>query len=103
MQIDLTEQQQKIVASAITAASVVVLLAIVLAAFRYVIGFVSHFSGVFLPPILVVGGLALLAAWFTALALNHWRLARHLSNPPLVFLAVTALYVVGIGTFLIPI
>lgn len=60
------------------------------------------FGGVYLPPSFVVVLLALLAAWGTTRALNRFRLSRHFANPPLVFVAMTTLYVVGIGTFLIP-
>jgi len=56
---------------------------------------------VYLPPLLVAATLGLLAAVFTAHWLNRRRLTRHLANPSLVFLAVTAIYTVVIGTLFI--
>lgn len=57
--------------------------------------------GVYLPPVLVVGLMALAAAWFTARLLNRLRFTRFVSNPPLVFAAVIALYFGIFGTFVI--
>jgi hypothetical protein len=57
---------------------------------------------VFLPPSLVVALLALAAAMLTANLLNRLRLSRFFFYPPLVLLALTTLYIVGIGTWIIP-
>ncbi len=58
-------------------------------------------SGVFIPPILPVLALALIAAWLTAYFLNKYRLARHFMFPQLVFLGFLAIYGVLFSTFLI--
>lgn len=57
---------------------------------------------VYLPPFLVVALLAVTAAALTAHLLNRFRLSRYFFYPPLVLLALTALYIVGIGTWIIP-
>jgi hypothetical protein len=57
---------------------------------------------VYLPPLLVVTWLGLAAATLTAHLLNRFRLPRSFFYPPLVLLALTALYIVGIGTWIIP-
>ena len=57
---------------------------------------------VYLPPFLVVALLAVAAAMLTAHLLNRFRLSRFFFYPPLVLLALTALYMVGIGTWIIP-
>lgn len=59
--------------------------------------------GVFVPPLFVVMVIAVVAATATALLLNRYRLSRFFINPPLVFVAIIAIYVVLIGTFIIPI
>jgi hypothetical protein len=57
---------------------------------------------VYLPPFLVAALLAVAAAVLTAHLLNRFRLSRYFFYPPLVLLALTALYIVGIGTWIIP-
>jgi hypothetical protein len=57
---------------------------------------------VYLPPFLVVTLLAMAAATLTAHLLNRFRVSRFFFYPPLVLLALTALYIVGIGTWIIP-
>jgi len=59
--------------------------------------------GVYLPPSLVVGTLALLLAYATALGLNRAGLSQFFAAPGLVFAAMTVLYFVAVGTFLIPV
>ena len=44
-----------------------------------------------------------LLAVATASWLNRTRLSRHFFFPPLVFLAMTVIYTIVIGTFLIPV
>jgi hypothetical protein len=59
-------------------------------------------GGVYLPPILVAGCLGILLAYGTASLLNRYRLSRHFFYPPLVFVALTALYTVAVGYLFIP-
>ena len=59
------------------------------------------FGEVFLPPLLVVGFLGLIASIVTARLLNRYRLSRYLANPSLVFVAMVVIYTIIIGTFLI--
>ena len=59
-------------------------------------------GGVYLPPMLIAGIAAVVAAVLTARLLNRWRLSRYLFYPPLVFVALTVIYTVLIGTFVIP-
>jgi hypothetical protein len=56
----------------------------------------------YLPPFLVVTLLAMAAATLTAHLLTRFRVSRFFFYPPLVLLALTALYIVGIGTWIIP-
>ena len=56
---------------------------------------------VFMPPLLVAAFLGLLAAMVTAHLLNRYRLSRYFFYPPLVFFALTIIYTVLIGTFII--
>ena len=58
-------------------------------------------SGMYVPPLLVVGFLATLAAIVTAQLLNRYRLSRYFFYPPLVFLALAVIYGGLIGIFLI--
>ena len=60
-------------------------------------------GGVYMPPLLVAGVLGALLAVATASWLNRTRLSRHLFYPPLVFVAMTVIYTIVIGTFLIPV
>ena len=55
-------------------------------------------GGVYLPPMLLAFFLGLIAAGFTARWMNRRRLGRYLANPPLVFLAMSVIYTVAIGT-----
>ena len=56
---------------------------------------------VYMPPLLVAGFLGLIAAMVTAHVLNRYRLTRYFFYPPLVFIALTIIYTVFIGTFII--
>ena len=56
---------------------------------------------VLMPPLLVAGTLAVIFTLVTAHLLNRKRLSRHFSNPPLVFVSLTVIYTVIIGTFFI--
>ena len=59
-------------------------------------------GGVYLPPMLIAGLLGTLAAVLMARLLNRYRLSRYFFYPPLVFVALTILFTVLIGTFVIP-
>jgi hypothetical protein len=54
-----------------------------------------------MPPLLVAGILGGIAAVVTARLLNRYRVSRYFYYPPLVFIALMAIYTVLIGTFLI--
>ena len=56
---------------------------------------------VYMPPLLVAAFLGLIAAIVTAHLLNRYRLTRYLFYPPLVFVALTIIYTIFIGTFII--
>lgn len=56
---------------------------------------------VYMPPLLVAAFLGLIAAMLTARLLNRYRLTRYFFYPPLVFIALTIIYTVLIGTFII--
>jgi hypothetical protein len=56
---------------------------------------------VYMPPLLVAAFLGLIAAMLTAHLLNRYRLTRYFFYPPLVFIALTIIYTVFIGTFII--
>ena len=59
--------------------------------------------GVYWPPLLVVFILSLLAMHLTVQVLNRTRLSRFFMFPMVVMAAITTIYVIFIGTFLIPI
>ena len=59
--------------------------------------------GVYWPPLLVVFILSLLAMHLTVHVLNRTRLSRFFMFPMVVMAAITTIYVIFIGTFLIPI
>lgn len=58
-------------------------------------------GGVYMPPLLVAAFLGLVAAFVTAHLLNRYRLSRYFFYPPLVFVALTVIYTIFIGTFII--
>ena len=58
-------------------------------------------GGVYLPPLLIAAILGVLGAILSARLLNRYRLSRHFFYPPLVMLAMMAVYTVLIGTFII--
>ena len=59
-------------------------------------------GGVYFPPLLIAGILGVALAVLTAMLLNRYRLSRYFFYPPLVFVALAAIYTVIIGTFFIP-
>ena len=56
---------------------------------------------VYMPPLLVAAFLGLIASIVTAHLLNRYRLTRYFFYPPLVFVALTIIYTIFIGTFII--
>ena len=58
-------------------------------------------GGVYMPPLLLASLLGAIAAVLTARQLNRYRLSRYFFYPPLVFVAMTVIYTVLIGTFVI--
>jgi len=60
-----------------------------------------NIGGVYLPPLLVAAFLGVIAALVTSRLLNRFRLTRYFFYPPLVFLALTAIYTLLIGTYVI--
>ena len=59
------------------------------------------FGGIFMPPLLVASLFGAIAAVITIRLFNRYRLAKHFFYPPLVFLALMAIYTVLIGKFII--
>ena len=60
-------------------------------------------GGVYMPPLLVAAILGTTLAVVTAWWLNRTRLSRYFFYPPLVFVAMTVIYTIVIGTFFIPV
>ena len=58
-------------------------------------------GGVYMPPLFIAAILGTMLAVLTARLLNRFRLSRYFFYPPLVFVALTIIYTVAIGTFLI--
>jgi hypothetical protein len=58
-------------------------------------------GGVYMPPLLIAAILATLLAVLTGWLLNRYRLSRYFFYPPLVFVALTIIYTVAVGTFFI--
>jgi hypothetical protein len=58
-------------------------------------------GGVYMPPMLIAAILAVLLAVLTGWLLNRYRLSRYFFYPPLVFVALTIIYTVIVGTFFI--
>jgi len=60
-------------------------------------------GGVYFPPLLLASTLGVVAALLTVLLLNRYRLSRFMLYPPMIFVAIAAIYTGLIGTFLIPV
>ena len=58
-------------------------------------------GGVYMPPMLIAAILGMLLAALTGRMLNRYRLSRYFFYPPLVFLALTVIFTVTVGTFFI--
>ena len=59
-------------------------------------------GGVYMPPLLSAAIFGTIAAVVTARLLNRYRLSRYFFYPPLVFVALAAIFTVLFGTVLIP-
>ena len=59
-------------------------------------------GGVYMPPLLIAAVLGTIVAVATARLLNRYRLSRYFFYPPLVFVALAAIFTVLFGTVLIP-
>lgn len=59
-------------------------------------------GGVYMPPLLVATLLGTLPAVLVARLLNRYRLSRFFFYPPLVFVALTVIFTVVVGTTLMP-
>lgn len=57
---------------------------------------------VYLPPLLIAVLVGISLATVTVFQLNRVRWSRHFWHPQLVFVAITAIYTVLFGTFVIP-
>jgi len=58
--------------------------------------------GVYFPPLFLASLLGISAAAASALGLNRYCISRFFYYPPVVFLALTVIYTVLFGTFIIP-
>lgn len=59
--------------------------------------------GVYVPPILVVAVLSLLAAWASSLLLNRLRVWRYFANPQIAFLSIIVLFFAAFDALLLPV
>jgi hypothetical protein len=59
-------------------------------------------GGVYMPPLLIAAILGTTAAVAMARLLNRYRLSRYFFYPPLVFVALAAIFTILFGTVLIP-
>jgi hypothetical protein len=60
-------------------------------------------GGVYMPPLFVASLLGLTVAVVVARLLNKYRLSRYFFYPPLVFVAMLAIFTALIGTFILPV
>ncbi len=58
-------------------------------------------GGVYMPPMFIAAILGVVLAVLTARLLNRYRLSRYFFYPPLVFVALTVIYTVTVGTIFI--
>ena len=58
-------------------------------------------GGVYIPPLLVASLLGLIATLVTGHLLDRYQLSKYFFYPPVVSLALTIIYTVFIGTFII--
>lgn len=57
---------------------------------------------VFIPPLVVAGFLAMIAASITGKLMNKYNLSKHFYFPPLAFVALMVIYTMLIGWLFIP-
>jgi len=53
-----------------------------------------NIGGVYIPPLFLAAIIGVIMAIYTAKLLNRYRLSKYLFYPPLVFLAIAAIYTV---------
>jgi hypothetical protein len=53
-----------------------------------------NIGGVYIPPLFLAAIIGVVMAIYTAKLLNRYRLSKYLFYPPLVFLAIAAIYTV---------
>jgi hypothetical protein len=53
-----------------------------------------NIAGVYIPPLFLAAIIGVVMAIYTAKLLNRYRLSKYLFYPPLVFLAIVAIYTV---------
>jgi hypothetical protein len=58
-------------------------------------------GGVYLPPLLIAATVGIVAAFAAARLLNRFRISRFFFYPPAVFLALTVIFTVSFGTYVI--
>ncbi len=58
--------------------------------------------GIYLPPFLVASLGALFTTWAVVRLLNRFRLSRYFWQPPVVFVALIAIFTVGFLTVVVP-
>ena len=58
-------------------------------------------GGVYLPPLLVAGFLGVFLAYWTGGLLNRYRLSQYFFYPPLVVLALSIIYTILIGIYVV--
>jgi len=59
-------------------------------------------GGIYVPPMMLAGLVGTLLAIWVARLLNKYRLSRFLFYPPLVFVSMTVIFTVLVGTLIIP-
>ena len=57
-------------------------------------------GGVYMPPLFVATIIGVLLAVFVVRLLNRYRLSKYFFYPPLVFVAIAALFIVMVDTFM---
>ncbi len=58
-------------------------------------------AGVYLPPMLVAAFLGIITTALSVRLISHYRLSNYFAFPSVVFLALTVIYTVFFGTFII--
>jgi hypothetical protein len=58
-------------------------------------------AGVYMPPMLVAALFGIIATVLSVRLISHYRWSKYFAFPPAVFLALTVIYTVFFGTFII--